>query len=59
MSTVTTVTRASASLSPLQDLLPSYGVVISAASGGQDIDDDGNEISINSITICGAYCPRP
>ena len=37
-----------------EDLIPTYGIVISAASGGQDIDDDGNEITINSVTIHGA-----
>ena len=40
------------------DLLPTYGVVVSAASGGTDIDDDGAPISINSVTIRGALLVR-
>ena len=33
--------------------MPSYGVVVSATGCGEDIDDDGNPITINAVAVYG------
>ena len=33
--------------------MPNYGVVVSATGCGEDIDDDGNPITINAVAVYG------